>query len=202
VSLRFTAWSTDTARASAIAIDATNSDGKYVNTSNEPYLGSFYTTATTTTEDSLVKRYLWNMYNPKWKPMRAVDTTNSWSWSTASYHQANANANNQLNFFRGFDFDAIHAEVVHSALNSTGTGRNVYAAIGLDSTTTASGLRHWATISNALLGHFHPVYDDYPGIGKHFLAWLECGAGADTQTWYGDNGGSLMQTGISGGGFF
>jgi len=42
------------------------------------------------------------------------------------------------------------------------------------------------------------VWDGYSGIGKHYLSWLELGAGADTQTWYGDNGISQTQSGISG----
>ena len=39
-------------------------------------------------------------------------------------------------------------------------------------------------------------YMGYPGIGYHYIAWLEVSAGAST-TWYGDNGSFYVQTGLS-----
>jgi len=55
------AWTNDTTRATAITIQ----DGRYCKSGDKTrlYLGTFYTTATTTTEDSAANRYLWNMYN-------------------------------------------------------------------------------------------------------------------------------------------
>lgn len=54
-------WTNDTTRATAITLQ----DGRYCKSGAKDrlYLGTFYTTATTTTEDSLAKRFLWNMYN-------------------------------------------------------------------------------------------------------------------------------------------
>ena len=54
-------WTNDTTRATAITIQ----DGRYCKSGDKTrlYLGTFYTTATTTTEDSAAKRYLFNAYN-------------------------------------------------------------------------------------------------------------------------------------------
>lgn len=55
------AWTSDSARATAIV----QQDGVYVKsgTPARRYVGTFRTTSTTTTEDSVTKRFLWNMYN-------------------------------------------------------------------------------------------------------------------------------------------
>ena len=54
-------WTNDTTRATAL----TTQDGVLVKTgaTTRRYIGTIYTTATTTTEDSFSQRYLWNYYN-------------------------------------------------------------------------------------------------------------------------------------------
>ena len=61
LALEMLAWTNDTTRATAITIQ----DGRYCKSGDKTrlYLGTCYTTATTTTEDSQANRYLWNMYN-------------------------------------------------------------------------------------------------------------------------------------------
>jgi hypothetical protein len=61
LALEMLAWTNDTTRATAITIQ----DGRYCKSGDKTrlYLGTFYTTATTTTEDSAANRYLWNAYN-------------------------------------------------------------------------------------------------------------------------------------------
>jgi hypothetical protein len=44
----------------------------------------------------------------------------------------------------------------------------------------------------------HAAYRGILAAGYSFLAWLEAGDGTDTQTWYGDNGVTLIQSGITG----
>ncbi|MBI3272286.1 MAG: hypothetical protein HYZ53_25065 [Planctomycetes bacterium] len=39
-------------------------------------------------------------------------------------------------------------------------------------------------------------YVGNPGIGYHYLAWLEATTGTVNATWYGDNGSSLFQSGL------
>jgi hypothetical protein len=69
--LELLAWTNDTTRATAL----TRQDGILCKSGalTRRYLGSFYTTSTTTTEDSFVKRYLFNYYNRVEKPLRGLN---------------------------------------------------------------------------------------------------------------------------------
>src|SRR5262245_1646170 len=198
--LELTAWTNDTTRATAL----TYQNGVLVKTgaTTRRYVGSFRTTGSSgQTEDSLVKRYLWNYYNRVTKPMKAVDATDTWNYSTATFRQANASAANQLDMVIGVSEDMVHAQVAGRAVNSTASNRLIAVGIGLDSTTTNSaGIRDTGTSASVtVLGTPKAIYDDYPGAGRHTLVWLEIGAGTDTQTWQGDNAsGTTTQFGIIG----
>lgn len=198
LTLDATAWTNDTARATAL----TTQDGVLVKTgaTGRRYVGSFRTTGSSgQTEDSLIKRYLWNYYNRIRRAMQVVDTTNSWTYSTGAYQQANASAANQLDYVQGVSEDSLRAQVIGRAINSTATGRDCAVGIGVDSTTANSSLNHSQSATNAVAANILGQYVGYPGIGRHRLVWLEYGAGGgDTITWSGDLGGSVIQTGISG----
>jgi hypothetical protein len=196
--LTLLAWTNDTTRATTLV----RQDGVLVKTGDaeQRYLGTFYTTATTTTEDSAAKRFVWNMYHRVTRQMRVVEPANSWNYSTASYRQVNGNTANQLDFVRGLAEDAVEA-VCTVGLTSTANA-TVTTSIGLDSTSAIAApdvLNSFIGVSSsgASLGSF-AMYKGMPSAGRHFLAWLEFGGGAGTQTWYGDNGGIIIQNGISG----
>lgn len=193
------AWTSGTARATALVYQ----DGVLVKSgaTTDRYLGSFVTTSTTQTEDSASNRYLWNYYNRNARPMIRLESTASWNYTTATYRQANASTANQINFLVGVSEDAIDATATSIMLN--GTTANVGMAIGLDSTTTPTGM--WPNVtSGATLGTtMSAYYKGFPGIGKHFLAWLEISQAAGTTTWYGNgtvSGGApaATQSGIQG----
>lgn len=61
LTLEALAWSTDTARATALVL----TNGVYLKSgqTTRRYLGTFRTTSTTTTEDSMAKRFVWNFNN-------------------------------------------------------------------------------------------------------------------------------------------
>jgi hypothetical protein len=72
--LEFTAWTNDTTRATALVMQ----DGVLSKTGalTRRYLGTFYTTATTTTEDSATKRLLINYYHQVERPLNNSFTAN------------------------------------------------------------------------------------------------------------------------------
>lgn len=184
--LEFLVWTNDTTRATAL----TYQNGVLVKTgaTTRRYLGTFYTTATTTTEDSLVKRYLWNYYNRISRPMTISDATSTWTYSTAAWRQANGNAANQLDFVVGVQEDAINASLTVSVVNSTSTLRSTFSGIGLDAT---DGTLFNSTGLNSAVGT-QATNVFARGIatlsaGRHYLPWLEYGGGTDTQTWTGGN---------------
>lgn len=191
------AWTNGTTRATGISIQ----DGRYCKTGDETrlYLGTFYTTATTTTEDSVLKRFLWNMYNRVRRQMTAIDTTDNWSYTTGTWRQARASAVNQLAYIAGLDIDIVEADVRSSVLLTSNSARVALVGVGVDSTTASSSINQPAFCGTAvsLIMAASAIYCGHPGVGYHYLAWLEKGADG-TCSFYGDNGADGTQTGISG----
>jgi pectate lyase-like protein len=200
IALEALAWSSGTTRATALTLQ----DGILVKTgaTTRRYLGTFYTTSTTQTEDSFAKRFLWNYYNRVARPMRVVDATNTWQWTTNSYQQANAAATNQLDFVVGVAEVEVEATVIGFAANAT-VPQRVEVSIGVDSASTAASGVIGQFASLAIAGEPQIVTASlkaYSAIGRHFWAWLERDSTATgTTTWLGDNGdNTLVQAGIHG----
>ena len=197
--LEAVAWTNDTTRA-ALATQ----NGAYVQTGDTDslYVCSFRTTAVSgQTENSLANRFLWNYFHRVTLPMAAaLETANSWTYTTATIRQANANTANQLNFIIGVSEDSVQAEVV-AAANSDAATREIVVGIGMDTTTAFSNRLRGTSV--ALVANQNLVlsalYEGYPGIGRHYLAWLEFSEAAGTSTWIGDNNGpTRSQSGIQG----
>lgn len=207
------AWSGDTTRNEDIAL----LNGRYTNaseiqlrygtavgslitvgTGEALYVGTIRCTADGQTEDSAAKRFVWNMYNRVSRPMRVLEATNSWNYSTAAWQQANASTANQLAFVRGLDEDMVAAEAMASVSSNGATVRICLVGVGLDSVTAMSGRATRLDCTSAEVRSGVAKYEGFPGLGYHYLAWLEFGGGADTQTWLGDNGTTNYQTGIGG----
>ena len=180
-----TAWTNDTTRAVALAYQ----NGILVKSGDATrrYLGTFYTTSTTTTEDSQANRYLWNYYNRVSRQMKRRETTASWTYTTATIRQANANAANQINFVIGVSEDAVNASLISSVNNNT-AGIYVANGIGLDSITAASPDTIGTGINSSGAGYGLEImcaYDGFPGAGRHYLSWLEYSAATGITTWNG-----------------
>jgi hypothetical protein len=77
------AWTSDTARNEALATQ----DGIYVKSGSTTrrYLGTIRTTSTTTTEDSAVKRYVWNLYNQVPRKFKKQETQTTWTYASATF---------------------------------------------------------------------------------------------------------------------
>ena len=163
------------------------------------YLGTIRTLPAGQTEDSAAHRYVWNNYNRVRRTMVKTDATSTWTYSTASYQPANNDGNNAIDFVIGLNEEPVEAHVYASVVNSTTTARNTRSGISIDSTTTTNS----ATVSESInvtsvqRGEPHAAYKGYPGLGYHYLTWLEQGGGTDTQTWTGDNAAG-RETGIFG----
>lgn len=162
-------------------------------------IGGFRASADGQTEDSFAKRFLSNIFLTSRRPMKATETTDTWTYSTSSFRQANGASANRLQYFSAAAGMEVHAIAAGAAITSTATARTVATGIGIDSTTVNSasfnvGLNTINTIFAAMTA----VYNGYPGIGYHAVNWLEFGGGTDTQTWLGDGGSTAFNYGISG----
>lgn len=198
--LEVLAWTNDTTRATALTLQ----DGVLSKTGalTRRYVGSFYSTTAGNgqIEDSFANRYLWNYYNRVCRPMRAIDTTDTWNYSTATIRQANANTANQLNFCVGYSEDLVQAQILVYAANTTVVAERIRVGIGLDVTNafTTGGIYGEPNFYVANLNVLATASIKlFPGVGKHFLSWNEWSTAGGTTTWKGDNGGT-GQSGIHG----
>ncbi len=209
------AWTNDTTRADALG----RKDGRWTNNASivlrfgsssgntvtaaanrALYVGTMRASANGQCEDSLAKRFLWNCFNRVARAMRVTEGTDTWTYTTNSYRQANNSAANQLDFVRGLDEDAVAASLVGGYYNSA-SAILAYVAIGLDSTTTpATGTLVSANTPPAAsaMGIATASWHGVPGLGRHYLAWLERSPTGGTTTWLGDVGGPPPQTGLNG----
>lgn len=192
-------WTNDTTRATAL----TTQDGVYVKAgqTSRRYLGTYRTSGAGQSEDSLVKRYVWNYYNRVPRALRRLETSGTWMYTTATWRQANGAAANQVEAVIGVDETLIDLVLLVSMAN-TNAGVAVNVGIGVDSTTAPSSaalVPYWNTqVANDLLA-LTSFYRSSPGIGRHTFTWLEISAAAGTSTWYAANGaGNNNTSGLSG----
>lgn len=198
--LEFLAWTNATARATAL----TTQNGIYVKTGDTTrrYLGTFYTTSTTTTEDSMAKRFLWNYYNRLKRVMQILESTDTWVYNSATVRQVRASAANQFDFVVGVAEVVVFGELIGVARHATAVAVAFSTGFGDDSTTAFSGTlgRQSFQVANQNIQNTATICK-FPAIGRHFLAWLESGGGgASDTTMVGDEGGgsTTEQTGLMG----
>lgn len=197
VTLELTAWTNGTTRATALA----KQDGVLVKTGalTRRYLGSFRTTGVSgQTEDSATKRFVWNYYHRVRRSLVKAYPDATWTYTTATLRQANANAANQVEVVVGVAEDAIDVAVQAAFRNST-VGVEVYASIGIDSTSSDTGTQivgFGTSYVASLIVEMHARYQAVPAVGYHFYAGLEWSTATGTSTWLGTT--SPIKSGLSG----
>lgn len=182
----------------------TTQDGVLVKTGalTRRYLGTCRTTtAAGQTEDSGLKRLVWNYYHRKPRPLFRVESTGSWTYSTATYRQANAASANQVAFVIGIMEDPVEMSLIASVANGAAAVA-VAVAIGLNSTTTPALNQLTGYANSPSANNLFVVSARYLALivpGFHTLTWLEISAATPTTTWYGANGaGFANQSGLNG----
>lgn len=184
LTLELTAWTNDTTRATAL----TTQNGVLVKTGalTRRYLGTAYftTAGNGQCEDSLANRYLWNYYNRRARPLRRLEATATWTYTTATWRQANAAAANQLCTVIGVAEDLLSIDVRGVAANASAA--TAYNGIGVGSTSANS-----ATITQGHelgTGAVVPVsasYNAIPAVGRQYYAWLEYSSAVGTTSFAG-----------------
>lgn len=135
--------------------------------------------------------YLWNMYNRVTVGAVSRDSTDSWTYTTATWRAANNNNSNRISVLFGTNEENISA--VYSIASASSSGAAVHInGIGLDSTS--------AIASGCLTGQAPTGAGPAPaasaaaflnsplGLGLHYIQALEYSSATGTTTWYGDNG--------------
>lgn len=194
--LELTAWSTDTARATALILQ----DGVEVRSGapTRRYLGTIRTTGTNTTEDSRSRRFVWNHSNRINRPLYQLETTNSWTYAVDSWRSVNGSAANRVEVVFGNSQTLVSLKALLIARSSSGLSNFFSTGIGVDSTTVNSAQLRGSGTSNDTVVQVWGHYSGYPGLGYHSLNWLER-SNATSITVYGDNGDATKyQSGILG----
>ncbi len=141
LTMEFLVWTDDSTRATTLDYDPKIGHFKNGDLTRK-YVGSFYTTATNRTQDTQQERYLWNKYNKIEKVLDKVESTNTWTYSSSAFRQANASTSNEVRVMVGIDEDSVKINV-NATYGHSGTA--VVAAtigIGIDSSTTNSADTH------------------------------------------------------------
>ena len=191
VTLEFLSWTNDTTRATAL----TRQDGVLVKSGDTTrrYLGTFYTTGTTTTADTLSTRYLYNEYNQVIKSLYAGITTANYNYNTATWRTADSNTTNGVGRFswvQGQVKNRVTVIAGRAALNTTNTYHQ--HGIALNGTTSSeltgtlggSGLAAicTSTCQTAVAGI----------VGLNYIQAMEYGGSSGTTTWYSQSSGGGM----------
>jgi hypothetical protein len=196
--LALVAWTNATLRATALDVQ----DGILVlsGAPTKRYLGTIRTGASSgQVPMTPSKAFIWNFYNRIRWPLYVADNTDSWTYSTAAWQQANANTANKVEFVVGIADTSIEAQVI-GAVGGSAASQVAAVGIGFDSVTVnaafiSTPVKTLAANNSAQATALFKRTGTSQGY--HYLAWLEYGNGSGTQTWYGDNG-TVQQSGFYG----
>lgn len=183
------------------ATDLTLDDGKWVKSGDATrrYLGSIrITTSTGQCEDSTSRRYVWNYANRVTRELKCVDTTDSWTYTTATWRAANNSTTYgtaRVGAVIGLAEDAIDISVQVHAINSTSDVGGA-CGIGIDKTDTNSAVLTGGKINNVSYANLSAKYKGILSIGAHYIQRLEISGTGGATTWYGDNALTYVQTGM------
>lgn len=134
----FLAWTNDTTRATAITLQ----DGRYCKSGDKTrlYLGTFYTTSTTTTEDSEAKRLLYNAYNQAARSSKSpAGVSHQYSSSTLRRWNAGSGTQPEAAFVVGLPASLNFAGQWFCTNVSTNAVVNATCRLYLDATTDIQG---------------------------------------------------------------
>jgi hypothetical protein len=175
------AWTNATTRATPLGFQ----DGVLVQVGarTRRYLGTYYTVNTTTIEDSVVKRCLYNQYNQRPRAMTSGFVSDWHAYTTNAWQEWHAGTNStRLQFILG------QGGPVAFAISAQATVGAVAAGIGqgVDITNNPSGLALAFPLSNTMRGGPPTSYADL-ALGFHFIAPVEFGSAGDTFLDYSHN---------------
>jgi hypothetical protein len=199
MAIEILAWTNATTRATAISVE----DGHPIKSGDATrrYLGTIRITGTTgqcefspLPSAAPSKLLVWNLMHQVPIPFRVFEATDTWSYSTATWRQANASGNNQVEVVTGMVGSLIDIVLTGNAVATTA---NAAIAMGEDSTTARATQNVGLIVSTTQVTALAKFNKMVP-LGYHYYAWLEIGNGSAV-TWIGDSGvPDTIQSGFQG----
>ena len=199
------AWSTDTTRGvGAGTTELVRVGGTWLNANaitNGPaaqrgtYVGSVRSNSGSTIDwhtgalavgGTAATLYIWNMYHRVPASARVADSTDSWTYTSATWRAANASNAMRVSVIRGLNEDSVSGTYNSASANPATQDSSI--GINLDATAGTPPIIGYLGALVAVQG-FECTYTGLPGLGFHFLQAVEAtrtaGAGV---TFYGDAG--------------
>lgn len=142
---------------------------------------------------------LWNYFNRVIASTFVEDTTDSWTYTTATWRSANNSATMRAAFVQGVAEDSFQARYNVYSSNS-GNGVIVrQCGVGYDATNALAagcspGFANMAVFTDGGGGSATPImqmtaaFVKVADLGSHFIQALEISTASGTTTWYSDNG--------------
>lgn len=196
LTLEATAWTNDTTRATALAMQ----NGIYVKTGDATrrYVGTIYVNASNQCNATTSLRQVWNYYNRIERHLSCVDTTDSWTYTTTTWRSANNNTTDgvgRVSVVIGVVEDAIDATCYGIAVNSSNVRASV--GVGINSTSANSAQYYGSHVPTATSGNLSANFKGYLSAGYNYIQRLEISGAGSTTTWYGDAGVTYNQSGMT-----
>ena len=179
--LEMVAWTNNTTRAVAL----TTQDGILVKNAatTRRYLGTVRTNATAgQSEDSMLRRFVWNYHQRFERLFEVIDSANSWSYTTAAWRSLNNSTLNRVEFVMGVKEDPIYLD--HHGFSSSTAGGSACFGVCLDNTNANDALIKGASPGSTSGAMAVSTYRKLVAEGYHFLQLTEYG-GAGV-TFFGD----------------
>ena len=182
-------WTSPTVRA--VDISMQNGRKCKVGDATRLYLGSFYTSSGGQTDDSVIKRNVWNRYNQKIRPVYKADITGSWTYETTSWRNANNSAANRIEYTCGLIGEG---GLVMSACCAVGIDSGISVGVSIAENGTAphaSTDREYATNYNSAAAVTYSMASAglclSGATGFNYYQWVELGGNSSgTTTFYGE----------------
>jgi hypothetical protein len=182
-----TVWTDDSTRATALATQ----NGVYVKTgaTTRRYVGTIRITSTLgQCEDSLLNRFVWNMYNRCYKRISKT-TVSSHTYNSVTIRPWNNDAANKVSFVLG-DYSKV-TNATTGLLKSNTDGGGAYIATSVDETSSWTAYTSLGRVDN-----YNAYYITATGVGSfplasgyHFITAVESGnASVATFGWFVING--------------
>jgi hypothetical protein len=138
---------------------------------------------------------VWNAYNRKPIVMLAGDATASWTYSTNTNRQSNNAAANTAAVFCGLPEEGVSIRFGQKYETTNNNSSVVRIGVGVNSTTTISGLAAEASPPQSAGGAMRLMltaeHQMAPALGLNNINLIECGSTATT-TFYGTEANNRM----------
>jgi len=213
-------WTNDTTRSAALV----QKNGVWVNNvaiTNGPgqFFGTYVGTVRSNSSSQIDMKFgsaaasggsaawigIWNMHNRVSIPVASKDSANTWAGAptvSGGWRAAAGSNSARVSFVRGLDEDAVHSSYSGTIASSAALPNGVAVGVGLDTTSGFTGVSWLAALSSNAIASGTGHYIGLPGIGFHFVQAVEYLSTSSTSagsaaSWYGDNGSTVSQSGMS-----